>query len=381
MPGTALSLFNDLNAASPAAFLKSRGDVLNEAQKSTYMLARILKGRDVREAFSAGPKIKSAMMFDEKSTAQFYQPNEPMEWQNPQVIDTIEINHRFLVDHKAWNAQELEYAAGLGEEAMNRYILDLKRTKDQRVWTSILNKVDSHLWAVPDNEQAQMETASGKKPYSIPALLSEDTTAYHPTGWTTIHTKDPDTESKWRNPVRTYDYDDPDDSAGDGQGLERAFDNMQADLLFELPGTREEYFERPSLNRQLICTSLTGLNIYRDLLRNRNDRTYSRTGLGLPGVDWSGIDIVRIKDLEDNLLYDDGTKTELTASTDFDGARFWWLNFNFIKMEFHPNRWFHMHAIREPEEQMDGFVQPISLWYNLFITSRRRGGGIIKPVA
>lgn len=381
MPGTALSLFNDLNAAAPAAFLSSRQAVLNEAQKSTYLLSRILRGRDVREAFSAGPKIKIAMMFDEKSTAQFYQPNQPMDWLNPQVIDTAEINHRFMVDHKAWNAQELEYAAGMSTESMNRYILDLKRTKDMRVWTSILNKMDSALMAIAGGESANMETASGLKPYSLPALFSEDTTTYMPTNWSTIHTKSPTTESKWRNPVRTYDADDPDDSGGDGQGLERAFDNMQADLMFELPGTRDEYFEKPNLNRQLICTSLAGLNQYRDLLRNRNDRTYSRTGLGLPAVDWSGIDIIRIADLETNLLYDDETKTESTAVTDYDGPRYWWFNFNYVKLEFHPNRWFHMHAIREPEEQMDGYVQPISVWYNLFTTSRRRGGGIIKPVA
>lgn len=389
MAGTPTSLFVDLNNAQPPSFVRGPGkrrNIVNEAQKHTYpLLSRLMHGRDENDpqVFQDSHRIKIAWMPTDKGTGRFYNPGDTVRGQNVPVLADGEVGWSYWFDEKSWYAQELEHTKNWTDDAQNAFLINLKDSKDMALFTSTMNGIDRALTAVPDSQQALMEgpgsPGNPKIAYSLFAFVSEDTTNFHPSGWTTIEGKDPATEDWWRNPVTTYDADDPDDTAGDQQGLERAFDNMQMELKFDLPGRRDDLFESDTMGRQFIMTTKNGILQYKQLLRDRNDRTFSRTGLGLPDVDWSGIPLVRCEEMETNLLYDSGAQTEDTATK--DGPRYVWVNGNFVFVVFHPDHFFDMRAVREPDDQIDAFFQPMTVWYNLICISRRRGIGIVTPVA
>ena len=397
MAGKNLQLFNDFANSTPDLILGGKRAIINEAQKHSWILNRTLQGRSTKEIFSQGNEAKVELMFDENSTAEWYKPNSTFTWTNPQVLSEVKVPLRYLADHMSWTAQEIEsnVGDGLTNENANSAILDLWYSKAMRMWTSLLKKVDGAFWRDMHNIYSDVEGNAGLYPYSFFAFITEDAYHYHPIGWTNIETMNPATESLWRNPVETYDYDDRDDSAEEGDGLVRAFDNMQYKLRFELPGTRDEYFEKPTMNRQFIATSKLGMNNYKDLLRAANDRTYYKTSLSLPAVDWSGIDLVYQSDLDTVTIYDGngaggiggtaggwGTgnyKNEADAT--YDGARYYWVNGNYIHPIIHPSRYFHQHKVKEPTSQLDSFTQPTSLWMQNICKSRQRGGGVISPKA
>lgn len=393
MAGIPTRLMTDLNNSQPPAWLSgpnAKRNFINEAQKHTYtFMSRLLNGRgdQDKQVFQDSHRIQLAWMATDTDTAEFYNPGQTIEGQVVDVIDTGEVGWSYLVDKKSWYAQQLEHTRKYGEDAQDAFIIDFTEKLNMQVWTSMLNKVERSLVAVPDGAAmyAAMEgngtPNAPKQCYSMFGLFSEDTTNYHPTSWVNIHGRDPASDSWWRNPVRTYDYDDPDDSAGDGQGLERAFFAMKEDLKFQMPGRKDEYFESPEMSRQFIACSLTGLLQYEQLVSDRNDRTRTPTSLGIGDLDYLGIPLLRCEDMETNTYYDDGTLTELNASTDYDGARYLWVNGNHVFIVFHPDHLFDMRPVREPDNQIDAYFQPVTLWYNLVTNSRRRGGGIVRPVA
>jgi hypothetical protein len=394
MAGVPTRLMTDLNNSQPPAFLTGPGkkrNILNEAQKHTYtFLSRFLNGRGEgdKQVFQDSHRIQLAWMATDVSTAAFYNPGDTIEGQVNDVIDTGEIGWAYLNDKKAWYAQQLEHSRKYSDDAQDAFIIDFKEKLDMQMFTSLMNKIERSLTDVPDGatNYALMEgnglPAAPKVCYSVFALFSELTgTSNKPNGWTNIHGRAPATDEWWRNPVRTYDYDDPDDSGGDGQGLERAFYAMQEDLKFELPGRKDQYFESPTMSRQFIATSLAGLLQYQQLVSDRNDRTYSKTSLGIPSLDYLGIPLVRCEEMETNTLYDASGTAATEDNALKNGPRYLWLNGNFIFVVFHPDHFFDMRSVREPDNQIDAFFQPVTVWFNLVCTSRRRGGGFITPVA
>ena len=393
MAGLPTRLMVDLNNSQPPALLtgpNKKRNILNEAQKHTYtFLSRFLHGRGDQDkvVFQDSHRIELAWMATDPDTAEFYNPGQTIEAQVTDVIDKGEVGWAYIYDKKSWYAQQLEHTRKYSEDAQDAFIIDFTEKLNMAMFTSLMNKLERSLTAVPDGTATYnlMEgtgtTNSPKQCYSIFSLFSEDTTNYHPYQWVNIQNRDPASDEWWRNPVRTYDYDDPDDSGGDGQSLERAFFYMKEDLKFELPGSKDQYFESDIMSRQFIATSLTGLGQYEQLVSDRNDRTRKPTSLGIGDLDYLGIPLVRCEEMETNLLYDDGTKHELNAVTDYDGARYLWLNGNHVFAVFHPDHFFDMRKVREPDNQIDAFFQPTTVWFNLVTNSRRRGGGWVKPVA
>lgn len=382
--GTALTLFNDFMAATPPIFLRQPGGVLNEAALHDYQyLNRMVAGRDTKKMVSFGSKVKVAIMFDEKSTAQNYKPGESVNFQHHDVIDEVELDHRFTMDYRTWFAPQVEYNSNdMTSKAQDAFFIRLRDVIDTRMRTSLLNHMESQFWQSAHGKAAQMEASSGKVQYSVHAFFSEDTTNFHPDGWTTIQKLDPATEPKYRNPVVTYDYDDPEDLDGDGSGLEEAFEEMRHTLRYRTPRVfqGQAFDPAPDEQRRFIATSLDGIKLYQRVLNNKNDRTRSRTSLGVGDVNYLGVPLERVEFMESEDLYADGSggfTTEMQAEK--DGARYLWLDLNYVGLEFHPNRLFKLHAVREPDDQMDAFAQPVSIWYQNFCRSRRRGGGFISP--
>ena len=377
-----------MNITGPA-YLTSPEMVVNEAVKNNYLLRRFLRGKNPDEIIQGGSTIKDTILGDEQSTFQFYDPNETFTWENPQVLTNWEINWRFAVDHMSWTDQEIELNIGGGLSRATRHHMykRMKYTKEQRVWTSLLNGVENQLFAVPI--VANLETNTGKQPYSIAAFINEETNGqFHsdpPTGqsaWTTIEGINPATDAWWRPQQITYSS----AAAGLVDNILTAFDKMFLDVRFIPPPTHQEYFENASLNAQFIACSKRGQVEYTRLLRADQDTyvTASRQDPAFQRPQYSGIDLEYVPNLDSAPLYQPDAASaayvrEVVTTNVNSGPRFYWVNGNYLKPVFHTTRYMYKHETMRHPNQPFTTICPIDCWYNFIVRSRQRQG-IVSPL-
>ena len=409
MSGSALSTFNDFMTATDSAILTSADSIVNEAVKQNYLLRRFLKGRGQQEILQGGKTIKDQIMFDEDSTFEYYQPNATFTWENPQVLSEWEINWRFCVDHMSWTDHEIELNAGggLGRNARHAVYKRLRRVKEQRLWTSLLNGIEDSLFATP--AKADMEEQDGTKPYSLPCFINErDNTQFVEDGtgtWSTIEGIDPTAtgKSKWKNKITKYDADAAGFATGQDQSsIIAAFDDMFLSVKFSAPPTRQEYFENDSLYRQFIVCSKAGINIYNQLMRTKNDRLVapSMQDPAYLKPTYGGIELEYVAALDSAALYQQQTGSGLmteqqstggvasgttslgvgnsAGDAEYVGPRYYWINSNYLKPVFHSKRYMFRHPVMTHPNQPFTHVQPIDCWMNMVCQSRQRQG-IVAP--
>ena len=381
---SALSTFNDFVDTTGPAFLTSAEDVVNEAVKNNYLLRRFLRGKGPDEVVQGGTKIKDTMMFDESNSFQFYQPNETFTWSNPQVLDNWEIDWRFAVDHMSWTDQEIELnvGGGMGKAARHQAYKRLKRTKEQRLWTSILNGMEDQLFAIPSASEMEGDGATATKPYSIPMFINECTSSAYHTNTTaeifTVQGINSSTQAGWQVQQKSYT------TSGNNTGIIAAFDQMYMDVEFTPPPSHQEYFEKPSLNAQFIACSQAGQRIYTTLLRDAQDTfvTASRQDPAYMRPQYAGIDLERVVALDTYAGYGraDGSQAPNTESTTgaFQGPRYYFINGNYLKPVFHSSRYMYSHPTMRHPNQPFTTIMPVDSWYNFVCRSRKRQG-IVFP--
>ena len=372
---SALSTFTDFIDTTGPSFLTSAEEVVNEACKNNYLLRRFLRGQGPSETVQGGSSIKDTIMFDEESTFQYYEPNQTFTWENPQVLENWEIHWRFCVDHMAYTDAEVELNVGTGMSRAARHTAykRLKRIKEQRLWTSILNGMEDALFAVPSN--SAMEATTGTRPYSIPAFLNEETNGLY-SGFTSVQGLAPATYSKWVPQQKTYGSTDVDNA----DNIISKMDELFLDVQFTPPPSHQEYFDDPSLNAMFIACSKAGQRIYTQLLRSSQDTfvTASRQDPAYQSPKYAGIDLVHAPKLDEYAGYAGGSFTELTATN--QGPRYYFINGNYMKFVFHTTRYMYQHpAMRHPNQPFTTIV-PVDSWYNFVCRSRQRQG-ILSPFA
>ena len=411
--GSALSTFNDFMTATDKSIYTSPADVVNEAVKQNYLLRRFLKGKEGSSVMQGGKTINDMILFDEASTFDYYQPNETFTWQNPQVLDQWEINWRYCVDHMSWTDQEIELnvGGGLGKAARHRAYKNLRRIKEMRLYTSLLNGMEDMLFATPS--QSEMEAAGGKKPYSIPCFINEGTNTEWGVGSGTDNAEafdagvmgiDGVSKTKWQNQTVGYEALNG-EGAGDAtisedEHLFSAFDTMYLKLKFQAPPTRQEYFENDNLFRQFIACSRAGITQYMTALRGNQDRfaAPSRQDPAYLKPTYGGIELEYVANLDTGALYPQYTPAdaalgnqdrhdpdvsttplaEINGTNDYlDGSRYYWINANYLNLVFHTKRYMVKHPVMTHPNQPFTHVQPVDCWMNFVCRSRQRQGLVI----
>jgi hypothetical protein len=74
-----------------------------------------------------------------------------------------------------------------------------------------------------------------------------------------------------------------------------------------------------------------------------------------------------------------GTSTENGSTTIDKGARYWFVNGQYLTPIFHSTRYMKKHDVMRHPNQPFTWVQPVDCWWNLFCNSRQRHG-IIAPL-
>ena len=418
-----ITQFNDFMQSTGPAYLKSADAVINEAVKNNYVLSRLLKEKASETLVQGGTSIKDVIVFDDASTYQKYQPNDTFTWNNPQVTDTLSAPWRFSMDYMSWTDQEVELNDGDAKVMYKR----LKRVKEMRMWTSMLNGMENDLWASPYANAGNMETG-GKEPYSLPSFITETITnstatlgerGMIPAGWgtTTILGINPQNDPRWSNQVSFYSRQADVNSAvsakaaGDYTGhnanasivrnvysLFGAFDDMYLKVQFKAPLTQRQYFEETNFQRQMILCSKEGINFYKRGLRATNDMLVSPQDSAYNTPTFSGIPLEYCANLDTAAIYPavaagvsdgsvsdrngktiDSASTEFGAATVDKGARFWFVNGAYLTPIFHSTRYMKKHDVMRHPNQPFTWVQPVDCWWNLFCNSRQRHG-IVAPL-
>jgi len=437
-----IQTFNDFMTTTGPSYLTSADAVINEAVKNTYAFSRLLKGKSREQTIQGGTEIRDVIMFDDSRTYDHYQPNDTFTWRNPQVTDYVRAPWRFHIDHMSWTDAEVELNTGETSASTKVAYKRLKRIKEQRMWTSMLNGFEEDLWAPPTI--SGMEDESGKLPYSLPFFITEigqnfggalgqRGTAPYTASSNSSHKVmqiSPFTENRWTNLVELYNNsasginpsnasfgnvstpllqgDTPYNQSGADfspsvGNLFAAFDVMMMRLKYEAPSTRQQYFENDSLNRQMILSSRAGVQQYRNALRLSNDTLVSYQDAAYSSPAYAGIDVTYCSDLDtaaifpahssdltSNNLSDYNTPsgasgafsafgTESGARTIAKGPRYYFVNGNYLTPIFHSRRYFKQHEVLRHPNQPFTYVQPVDCWSNLFCNSRQRHG-VVCPV-
>ena len=419
MAGTPIQTFNDFMNATGPTYLTSADAVINEAVKNTYAFSRLLKEKTSEATVQGGNEIRDVIMFDDSSTYDHYLPNDTFNWRNAQVLDTIRVPWRFSIDHMAWTDHEVELNAGegAGRDYVKSQYKRLKRSKEQRMWTSLINGFENDLWATPFANYSNMESVGGRLPYSLPAFITEVPDVGNtfglrggaPIGWTNVMNINPSSEDRWTNQITYYDPAMAANAAGVTKagvenvgtggdavsqtiyGLITAFDDMFLKVDFQPPSTKQEYFEKPALNRQMILCSRLGLNQYKQALRASNDTLVSYQDAAYNNPAYS-IELMYCSNLDTADIFPGGTQrttsnqnisASTTGATETGGvdrgARYWWVNGNYLTPIYHARRYFEKHDVLRHPNQPFTYVQVVDCWWNLFCNSRQRQG-IVAPL-
>ena len=361
MAGTHIKNFLDFMEATGPVYLTGPDVLINEAVKRNYLFGDLI--REKNQAIQGGNEIRDVLMFDDARSFQFYQPNETFTYSNPQVMDTLKANWRFSMDHMTFTDAEVELqgGAGLTADATKAMYKNLKRSKEQRMVTSMVNGFEEALFKPTQGNFSDMESESGKQPFSIPALITEVCTqteldgggaaglrGARPVGATgTVLGIDPTTEDRWTNEVVFYDATGAlaigADGVNDGDGTRLfdgskktinptangtmpvndfaaqdvysflgAFDEMYLRLQFRPPPTFEAYFENIVFNRQKILCSREGLNLYKQALRASNDRSFAPQDVAYNQPTYSGVPLTYVSELDTAAIHPSVTASSVT---------------------------------------------------------------------
>lgn len=390
--GIAIQQFLDWAINTGPIFLSGEDRIVNNISKRSFLLGKMLRGKPASQTIQGGNKIQETLYLLANRTFTTFKRNTDVTWENPQKDTLVQYDWRFTLDHMTWDEAEYELqTSGLSGIGLKTKYKDMAFSKMQRVWESMIDGWEDLLWQAPNgaDQFAEMEGANGQEPYSIPVFVNESGSATQgfDSNWTTIGQVSMATYGQnWDNARVQYDANDPGDTDGNQNGLLNAFDDISVTINYRPPGFKDEYFEKASEvgNRHIICTSKKGLTQIMGIYRSSNDNLIQPQDGSYPMPRWNGMALYDIAALDTAALYDDGSSgfvSEEAATVTNSGARYYFLNTEYLNVVYHSAKYFKMKDTpKEPERKVGVYVVPVECWGNMTCTSRRHQG-IVYPGA
>lgn len=389
-------VFADFAATTDDTYFDSPDKLINQATERSPLLGKFLKASGTSKVIKGGERMRFQTFFDEVNTAVDYGgPNPTLAISNPQIVVEGVADWRFTADHMAWTDHEigLQVNTSMTREARYRRIRDLYKVKEQRLATSIIKHMESHLFATPDTA---MEGTAGSKPFSIPVFITENDgganplTAGNVTWNASILGLDPDTYTDWANQTAVYDksdsgiggYGTTPDTAAEAAAFFKAFDGMLHDVQYN-PLPMYEGQSEPLNKPQFIATSKVGRQVYMAALRAANDQLVGSTNRQDPSYLtplYGGIPVIYSHELDTAALYTNGSATVDESVATQAGPRYYWMDTDVLCKVFHDERYFSRKQPQPHPNQPFSHVMWVDTWHQLVCTERRKLG-IISPVA
>ncbi len=412
-----LTEYQDFTATTGPVFFTDESQIVNESQRTTYILKRLLSG-DFSERVQGGSKIVDRIILEGNSSYKAYDLDESHTWDDPQVIEAWEVPFRNTMNHYKVTGAEVEHneGGGGGMKARFQQYKKLRKAKEGNCFLETINGMEDETLAAPS--YADMEAASGKQPYSLPALISEHAAARLDFG-TAAHTQtasnlpgaDPvwdaagstlqgidytDHNRRWHNHKETYNLAGLETAAtANDVHLFLAFSRMYRKTKYSSLPQYPGYAERPH-QPGAIFTSDAGQAMYETALRINQD--HFRVGSQDPAYDmpmYRRVDVINIESLGTNALYTDldtltfaaedavnglGGTTSAADGIGFNGPRFYFVDGRWLKKTFKSGKYFAPHEVIKPTDKVETMIYPFLNRHNNHVRSRMRMG-IISPFA
>ena len=388
-------VFADFAATTDDTYFDSPDKLINQATERSPLLGKFLKSAGTAKVLKGGERMRFQTFFDEVNTAIDYGgPNPTLSISNPQIVTEGVADWRFTADHMAWTDHEigLQVNTSMTREARYRRIRDLYAVKEQRLATSIIKHMESHLFATPDTA---MEGTAGSTPFSIPVFITENDdggSGLKPltsAGSWSVDVEGITPSSQWSNQLASYGskttYTDA-LSATEAQTLMASFDEMMHLVQYN-PLPMYEGQSEPLNKPQFIATSKQGRVDYMTSLRLLNDQLVGSSNRQDPSYLtplYGGVPVIYANKLDTATLYQVSSSggaaaTEATA-TDAIGPRFYWIDTEALCKVFHDERYFSRKQPQPHPNQPFSHVMWVDCWHQLVCTERRKLG-IVTPFA
>lgn len=364
MPG--VLTYTDFLIGTKVAKITSPNEILNEAQRNTYLLRDMLSAQTPSKIVRAGQRIKDTIKLSQAGSFSWYVPNATFTPRDRDTLVDIFIDWRFAKTDYAYSDEIIALNEGTSEDVY----VNLKHSKQQDAAIDMMEGLEDSLWARP--VFSTMEQGMGEDPpmFSVPVFVTESGQGFNGSWGNVIMGLDSSVEERWRNQVESYDATAPLDEA---LGILPAFDAMWLKVKFESPDTASQYWEDDRLRAMKILTNRDGHVMYKRALRAGNDRFVSPQDPAYNEPRYNGIPVKYIATLDTAPL------TPTSAVPWAAGEpRFYWLNCYYLMPVFHPYGW-----MEQVGPVHGGIQQPFTnavyfrSWLNLFCRSRQRQGMVI----
>lgn len=390
MADSTLDQFTTFWESTGPAYKTGLKEMVNEAVKNTYTFPRLQRAHAVEDMIQGGSQIKDRIFLSLVSTAERINPDAELSYINPQTGTDWTAPWSILVAHTSWNKWELGLNGGqLSEGAKVHLFKTVRRQKFQNLYTDIHNKIDSELWAPPDESTMESTTSNALAPFSIPTFVTEDT------GGVPLDEEDGAawdggavqgitvSGTTWDNQRASYTLDEDSTIANEANG-EQVFEAMSRVMhlcRFDRLPKNPEYSDKETSPHFIAC-SLNGITIYEGLLRLNQDEF--RVGRQDPDYNkpmFRGVPLDYISELDTATLYDSGSSTLVDEeNANVIGPRYYFLNGEYLRCVFHEDSYFEMEPVITPEKKPFNRVQIVDVTNNLVCRSRQRQG-IVYPGA
>lgn len=369
-PGT-LAAFNDFMAATRQRPMSGPDKVLNMMTRhSTYLSRVMMSGLKATEYFQDGTEIIEQVQLKYTGNARNYLPSDPQNPTGDNSLTTLKIPWRFKLVDSVWYDHEIILNNGDQATVFKR----LKNVKRQKMYTDFWDSVNDDLWTAPHTDM-EGGNSTGKVPYSLLAFITtngglpQSGTAENQdnanTTFSTLEQISSTTYPNWANQVSTYD------SAAIETTLLDALDEMFEKVNFEAPedsGDQTGMVES-NYNKTVILTNLEGKKLLTKISRQLNDTPSVKGNItenGKGKIYFNGIEVKRISALD----------TICTATK----PRFYFANFNHIKLIMHKNRFLYPKMFEGTVTQPMANAEYRDTWWNLACVNRREQG-IVRAAA
>ncbi len=392
MSGSSIDVFTDYMVSTGPSFLTGPEDIVNDAVKTTYTLPRFIFGKSMREMIQGGNSIKDNIFLGADSNSANYKPNAEFNYRNPQVLTQWSIPWRYTKDEMVWTDHEIGLNTGeMSDGARHHKFKTLKYSKEQNLYTGLMQFLDDQFWAQPD--VVEMEASDGEKPYTLAAFITQAGSGSPPTAgstgiapldgfggaWSTVMGINPTTKVAWRNAVEPYDGIGLASAGGVVAHIFVAMSRMYYRLRFDRLPRQPQYSDPTSVPTFIPC-SLNGISKFEAALRMNQD-TFVAAGRQDPAFDgpqFRGIELVYVSDLDTAALYNNTGTPAAEAGAAQIGARFWFVNGQYVLKVIHRDRFFYKKPPFSPSKQPYTHIMIVDIWHNNVCRSRRRHG-IVAP--
>ncbi len=336
----AFESFADFLALTREEKMEPSEMVRTDFMQQNYTYAELIRGKSIEKISTGGTALKAFVRVSSNGSYQSYAPGDDWTPASADGLQPISV---------AWKFNKVGFGWYDEENLLNKYgvssFADLLDVYEGGMVLDFISGIENDLWAVPS--AADMEATGGNKPYSIPCFINEFTNAI-PTGFTTVMTLSPATYTTWQNQQSGYSMANL-LSPTSRVGLAAALDTANAKIMFRtVPLAGSEKYQHSNTGRVILLTNLDGLNSYRALCRNMNDRTFKPADIFYANVQFDNNDVIWIPKLDTAAIYSGvGLAASHSSGVAVAGApRFYGINTD----DIHPMINSHMFMERLPIE-------------------------------